>query len=145
MKEIFASLINQLRCLMKPDNTNAATSQSFALIDMDVLLWEDSPILFTGKNELGQQVIGSSVDEDNENRQEYFVYVLPTEQDAKDFLAGNITLLELWKRHPLCLVEKSFDATHYSYTSVQIKDIPEPYWPTDQSFVPDYSRIPCEE
>ena len=109
--------------------------------DYVTLIWENCPILYVGKNASGDWIIGSSTDEDDNERMEYFVHALVPDTTMKEFWAGRKSLLSVWQTTShLCVVKKSYDATKFSYYNVECFEIPSEYHPLGDSYVPDYSQ-----
>lgn len=102
-----------------------------------VLLWEDSPVLFIGQNADKDWIIGTSTDEDYDDKKEYFIHVKVATDVKEAFCSRAKTLIEIWREHELCLVRKRFDSTEVIYWPVKLQEIPVEYHPTDKSFAPE--------
>jgi len=102
------------------------------------LIFDDEPILYVGKNRYGNYIIGSSVDEDRENRVEWFFHTVITFDDYQRFLRKEITYLDMLKdNNNIFIIEKSFDNSFVKVFPIDFFEIPEDYRPTSDSFFPD--------
>ncbi|QWR78418.1 hypothetical protein [Candidatus Magnetomonas plexicatena] len=103
----------------------------------EVLIYYDMPILFTGTNAYGNIIIGSSVDEDYENKIERVFHVIVDSVVYSDYLSQKTTYREiLEKAESFFVIDRVFDESEEKVYSVDINEIPEEYLPTDESFCP---------
>jgi hypothetical protein len=119
-----------------------------ALIDGEpkVLLFDGVPILFTGKNEYQQDVIGTSIrDHDDLNLERYF-HIVVTPKDFRLFHAGLVNYLELLRRaEPIFVVEKSISSEKTRVGVTKFSEIPNEVLPTEYSFFPKELHEPTIE
>lgn len=103
-----------------------------------VLLYDEEPILYVGKNKYGGYVLGSSIDENFRKNIEWHFHTLITPETYRDFINKKITYLEILKNsNDLFVLEKSFDNSQVEIYPINLNEIPEDYLPTPDSFCPD--------
>jgi len=103
-----------------------------------VLLYDEEPILYVGKNKYGSYVLGSSIDENFQENTEWHFHTLITFEAYRDFINKKITYLEILKEsNDVFILEKSFDNSQIDIYQIKLSEIPEDYLPTLDSFCPE--------
>jgi len=93
--------------------------------DFQVLLDNEEPILYIGKNEVETYIIGVSIDEDFTKRIEWHFHILVTHKLLKDFIKKQVTLNDVMKNGTsIFILEKTFDNSTMQYYPIEYKDIP---------------------
>ncbi|MFC1534400.1 hypothetical protein ACFL7M_13650 [Thermodesulfobacteriota bacterium] len=104
------------------------------------LLYDDEPVLYSGKNKYGSYILGSSIDEDYDNNLEWFFHVLIDFDAYVQFLKQKISYFEILKNsNDIYIIEKALNPNTSSVNIYMIKfsEIDEDYLPTEDSFCPD--------
>jgi hypothetical protein len=106
--------------------------------DYKVLLYDEEPILYIGKNKYGGYVLGSSIDENFQENTEWHFHSLITSETYREFINKKITYLEILKdSNDVFILEKSFDNSQIDIYQIKLSEIPEDYLPTPDSFCPE--------
>lgn len=117
-------------------------SSLFEIINKyEVLLYDDEPILFTGRNNLNNIILGSSVDEDYSSKIEQFFYTIISEDIFLKFINKELSYLDILKTNNIFLIVKSFDGVLFDVYPLNIEDIPKNYLPLEDSFYPNNSDL----
>lgn len=117
------------------------TVDPLALIadDERIVLFEDVPVLFTGRNSCGQPIIGSSIDEDGARGIEWYFHLIVTEAEFAAYIGGQVAYRQLLENSSqVFAVGKQADATQIY--RVNFADVPEAYKPLVNSFFPGLSN-----
>lgn len=103
-----------------------------------VLLYDEEPILYVGKNKYGSYVLGSSIDENFQENTEWHFHTLITSETYRDFINKKTTYLEILKNsNVIFIIEKSFDNSQIDIYQIKLSEIPEDYLPTSDSLCPE--------
>lgn len=112
------------------------TDEMEIVSEYDVLLFDQQPILFVGKNKDGRRIIGSSVDEDYSKSLERYFHIIVSDSDYDDFRAQKNTYRDLLaKSEPIYVID--YYKKRIEIYLIKFADIPEGYIPTEQSFCPE--------
>ncbi len=129
-------------------NHSQFIDQYLPLLDGEpkVLLFDEVPILFTGKNKYGSFVIGKSVAEDYDKGIERYLHLVVTEDDYRNFNSGDVNYLELLKSAPqIFVVDKSVRTGKSKVGVIPFGKIPTQFLPTEHSFYPKALHEPSIE
>ena len=97
----------------------------FIVSDHKVLHYDESPILFTGRNDFGNWVIGSSVEIDPVTKVERLFYSIINDRMHEDFLSGKISYLQLLEKSaPVFVVDELPDKKIEKYYTLEFWEIP---------------------
>ena len=103
-----------------------------------VLLFDVVPILYTGKNKYGNYIIGSSVDEDDDEGFERYFHIIVSRSDFRAYHEQKVSYLDLLKASPTIYVIDKFIRTGNQQIGIlRFSDIPIEYVPTSQTYFPD--------
>lgn len=123
---------------IKPNLSNKKPINIMAITDKyQVFHQDDYPILYTGLNYLGDRIIGSFVEEVEENRIKYFQSII-CEKQYDLFLRKQITYLDLLKSgfSILSVVEKDIEGIILSTKYISFSEIEPSELPSENSFCP---------
>ena len=100
-----------------------------------VLHFDDYPILYKGENESGRQVIGSFMEEENDNLIKYIEGVVDYNTYAM-FMDNTINYLEVLESAiELFIIERDIENIELSRKQIDFKDIPQDCLPNTNSFI----------
>jgi hypothetical protein len=118
--------------------TQPLTNVDGALIayDYEDLLYDDGPVLFVGRNSLGDPVVGSLIDY-GKGFVAYFHSVVP-ESVFADFRQRVISYPELMRLASSLYVLRWGAGVEPTVYPVHFVDIPKSYKPDEQAFYPRY-------
>lgn len=118
------------KCLLKNDLVEIVDNYK-------VLHFDDFPILFIGTNKFGNKIIGSHLEEDDDNLRIYTLHTILTDKEYYHFLNGKISYLEILKESTsISLVEKDFNFKILKAFDFDFNSIPTDYLPLESSFCP---------
>lgn len=101
------------------------------------LLFDDMPILFVGRNDVGEHVIGSSVDENHKIGIERYFHIVVSEDDYEAYFGGKRSyraLLE--KARPIFVIDRYYRSGKWKIYHYVLGEVPEEYRPSEHSYVP---------
>lgn len=105
-----------------------------------ILSDEDMDVLFIGTNASGDNVIGSSVDEDYEKHFERFFHIIVTDQDMADWLRRKKTYRSLLENaRPIYIVDRYHEPAAHKIYHYSLAEIPKDYIPLEDTFCPDWA------
>jgi len=108
--------------------------------NIDILHFDEEPILFSGTNCFGNLILASSVDEDDILKTQQFFHVIIDIKTYYEFLNFKISYFEILKKNNIIfIVNKSFDNTSVITSIVNFDEIPPDYLPLENSFCPKIS------
>jgi len=130
---------------MKPIDTSKLTKTSLELATISssfkVLHFDDFPILFLGVNKFGNKILGSHLEEDDENKTIFTIHSILSNKDYYDFINKKKSYRTLLKESlTKFLVEKSFGGKALAAYALEFDNIPEEYQPLENSYCPDYKK-----
>lgn len=103
--------------------------------DYQFLHFDEEPILFSGLNLNGDVIIGSSVDEDSEEKIQQYIHCLISAKQYNDFLKKKISYLDIIKNAQfLFLINISFGARFSETYLIKYSDIPKDHLPAEDSY-----------
>lgn len=129
---------NNLYCRIKRRFSNKKPINMMAITDKyQVFHQDDYPILYTGVNYLDDRIIGSFVEELEENRIKYFQSII-CEKQYDLFLKKEITYLDLLKSgfSIVSAVEKDIEGVILSTKYISFSEIEPSELPSKNSFCP---------
>lgn len=104
----------------------------------NVILFEDGPVLYFGKNHLGNYIIGTSIDDDSDEKLQWFFHVVVDNETFFEFVSQKISYREIMeKSKDLYVLERSFDSSVQNYFQIDFSSIPDEYKPFPSSFCPE--------
>lgn len=107
------------------------------------ILFEEVPILFTGTNDFGGFIVGSSIDEDYDQGIEWYFHVVVTKEKFLDYTGGNVAYRQLLETSPYVYVlEKYVNTSEEIYYQINFETVPDEYKPLPNSFFPSYKAQP---
>lgn len=123
-------------------NKNKKSNTRLPIIDSSsykILHFDEMPILFIGKNKFGNQIIGSSVEEDYKLGIERYFHIIVTGEDFDQFTKRKISYCSLLKNAgSIFVVDKHVnDIDKFDIYTIGFEDIPTEYMPVDDSFCPE--------
>lgn len=105
------------------------------------ILFEEVPILFTGTNDFGGFIVGSSIDEDYDQGIEWYFHVVVTKEKFLDYTGGNVAYRQLLETSPYVYVlEKYVNTSEEIYYQINFETVPDEYKPLPNSFFPSATR-----
>ncbi len=107
-------------------------------IPEDVVLdYYDGPILYYGRTKGGKLFIAVLINDDRENKCQYFLYAEIKQSDLDRFLNGSITFRYLLRIAIRLYLHKSSygKKNKIEIYKISFKDIPEDYLPTRDSYM----------
>ena len=127
------------KIIISPEKlTEAKPSKVRIISDYKELHFDDVPILYTGKNEENEIIIGSYLDEDDDNKVIYELHTILTKEILDNFMSKKITYLDILKSSDsIHLVEKRFsDSEIQKIYKISFDSINSGYLPTKDSYCP---------
>lgn len=121
-------------------NSNRLTNSELAVItdNYTVLHFDEYPILFTGTNKYGNNIIGSFCDEDDENDSLIYFNIIVSNKDFSDFYKKKISYRNLiLKTNEIFIVEKNYSNKLLKSYFVPITELPSDYIPLENSYIPN--------
>lgn len=108
-----------------------------------VVLFDEVPILFTGTNDYGGHIVGSSIDEDYEQEKEWYFHIVVTKEEFLNYTQGRVTYRDLLEQSDnIYVIEKDTAIGKQIVYELGLSDIPEDYRPLDSSYYPSYKATP---
>jgi hypothetical protein len=106
--------------------------------DYKELHFDDVPILYAGKNEDNEIILGSHLEEDDENEIIYTLHTILTKETLNDFVSRKITYLKILESSDsIHLVEKRFsDSEIQKAYKISFDSINPDYLPLKDSYCP---------
>mgnify|MGYP003645245703 CR=1 FL=1 len=102
-----------------------------------VLHFDEFPILYIGTNKFGNKIIGSHLEEDDDNQQIFTLHTILTNNEYYEFINGKKSYLNILKEsNSICVVIKSFNFKIKNAYDVSFSDLPIEYLPLESSFCP---------
>lgn len=102
-----------------------------------VILFHEVPILFTGTNEFGNHIIGSSVDEDYEKGFERYYHIIVTINDFSSYIHRKATYRSLLeKARPIYVIDKYVESGLTKIYEYTIGEIPKRWLPAVDTYCP---------
>jgi hypothetical protein len=106
-----------------------------------VLHYDDFPILFLGVNKFGNKILGSHLDDDDDEKKIWTIHTLLTNKEYYDFINKKKTYRELLTvSTTMFLVEKSYRNQILNSYTLTFDGIPIEYRPLENSYCPSYRR-----
>ena len=139
------SSICQIRISVFRVNRSKFLSKRSALIEGEpnVVLFDGLPILFTGKNKLGNYIIGTSVRDDRKPSIERYFHVVTSPSEYRRFHAGFVSYLDLLREaDPIYVVDRVGKSRKEQVGTIEFSDIPPQYLPTEHSYLPTHLHKP---
>ena len=118
---------------------NKITRASAPIIEDNflVLHYDEEPILFTGTNYLGNKVVGSFVEDDDERQITRYFHLIVDSRNYYEFINQKISYLDLLKKiDEIYVLDKSFNGVISATYLLCFKEIPADYLPAADSFCP---------
>ncbi|MBN9297180.1 MAG: hypothetical protein J0I41_09215 [Filimonas sp.] len=130
---------------MKPIDTSKLAKASFELITISssfkVLHFDDFPILYLGVNKFGNKILGSHLEEDDDNKTILTIHSILSNNDYYDFINKKKSYRSiLQETSAKFLVEKNFGGKVLGAYNLQFDNIPEEYQPLENSYCPNYKK-----
>lgn len=108
-----------------------------------VVLFDEVPILFTGTNDYGGYIVGSSIDEDYDAGKEWYFHSVVTRDEFLNYVRGKVTYRELLAQSEcIYVLEKRAGNERPAVYEIEFAEIPESYRPLDSSYYPSYKAEP---
>lgn len=99
------------------------------------LLKDDIDIVFHGNNEHFDTIIGSIMEDDDENKVTKHVHSIVTLTVLSDFTSGKISYLDVLKKaSSIYLVETKYSGEQ-TVTESKFEDFPKDYLPSEDSYL----------
>jgi hypothetical protein len=106
-----------------------------------VLHFDDFPILFLGVNKFGNKILGSHLEEDDDEKAIWTIHSILSNKEYYDFVNKKKSYKEILKETTTkYLVKKGFNGKTLNAYSLEFENIPEEYQPLDNSFCPNYKK-----
>lgn len=130
---------------MKPIDTSKLTKASLELTtissSLKVLHFDDFPILFLGVNKFGNKILGSHLEEDDDNKTIFTIHSILSNKDFYNFINKKKSYKEILKETSTkFLVEKNFGGKALASYNLEFDNIPQEYQPLEHSFCPNYKK-----
>lgn len=106
-----------------------------------VLHFDEVSVLFYGANKYGNKIIGSHLEDDDEEKKSWFIHTIVTNQDFYKFLNQQRSYLDLLKdSKSIFLIEKTYKNVLTNGYSITFDNIPEDYRPLPDSYCPTWKK-----
>ncbi len=130
---------------MEPINTSTLISASVELIAINssfkVLHYDDFPILFLGVNKFGNKILGSHLEEDDDEKAIWTIHTILSNKEYYEFINKKKSYKEiLIETSTKFLVKKGFNGELLIAYALNFDDIPEEYQPLENSYCPNYKK-----
>jgi len=101
------------------------------------LHFDEVPVLFSGVNTYGNKIIGSHLEDDDDEKRSWFIHTIVTNQDFYSFLHRKKSYLDLLKdSNSIFLIEKTYSNNLVGGYSISFDHIPDDYRPLPNSYCP---------
>ncbi|MBS4035899.1 MAG: hypothetical protein KGZ85_15650 [Ignavibacterium sp.] len=105
------------------------------------IITDDEDILFIGKNEYNNKIIGSLLDISQEERLLSYLHSIPNDNLYFDFLNSKISYSEYLRTvENLYVIKQNFDRSITRVYNIQYEDIVSDYLPIENTFCPKYYK-----
>lgn len=103
-----------------------------------ILHFDEDPILFTGTNQNGAKIIGSFVDDDDNEQVTRNFHVLVNSKQYYDFLKQRISYLDILKEcNEIFIIDKHYSGGPTTVYIILFSEIPSDYLPAADSLCPE--------
>lgn len=103
-----------------------------------VLHFDEFPILYIGTNKFNNKIIGSHLEEDDDNQSIYTLHTILTNKQYHQFVNRKISYLNLLQNsNSITIVKKDFSFKIQKSYDIKFSDIPDDYRPTQESYCPE--------
>ena len=105
-----------------------------------VLHLDEQPILFTGTNKYGNRILGSFVEEDDEQQLTRYFHVFVDTKTYKAFIDRNVTYKSILENSEgIFVIDQSYEGNSQIIYLCDLDAIPQDYLPLDNSYCPEYA------
>ncbi len=102
-----------------------------------ILHFDDFPILYIGTNRLGNKIIGSHLEEDDQTKTILTLHSILSNKEFHQFMNGKISYLDLLRNSKsISIVEKDYSFKVVKAYDIDFNSIPSDYLPLKNSFCP---------
>ncbi|MBN8653715.1 MAG: hypothetical protein J0L67_19960 [Cytophagales bacterium] len=102
-----------------------------------VLHFDDFPILYIGTNRLGNKVIGSHLEEDDDTKTILTLHTILSNKEFHQFMNGKVSYLDILRNSKsISIAEKDYSFKLVKAYDVEFNSIPSDYLPLENSFCP---------
>lgn len=118
------------------------TKMPFITSDYKVLIEDDEDILFTGKNNFGNRILGSIIEDDEENQILKYFHIIVENKTYLDFIKKNLTYREILNKScDIFIIEKNYQRLVKNIYLIDISDIPKEYLPLENTYLPEQEEL----
>ena len=104
------------------------------------LIGDDNPILYTGSNAYGNRILGSIIEEDDEEFVLRYFHLIISDQDYNDFIVRKKTLLKLLQdKRVTYIIDRFYNGKIKDINLISFEEIPSDYLPLENSYCPELS------
>lgn len=120
-----------------PNNDTIKTDIISIVDNYKVLHYDELPILYIGTNKFGNKIIGSLLEEDDDNKYFYKLHTILSNKEYFDFVSKKISYLDLLRNSKsICLVIETYSFEVVKAYDYEFNKIPKDYLPLENSFCP---------
>lgn len=102
--------------------------------DYTILIYNDSPILYSGLNYYNDLILGCLLDEDDENQIIYSYRTIISNDDYNEFINGNMSYYEIIKNNKNYIFLEDYNSKFINGYEFDFIFLPENYHPSIDSF-----------
>lgn len=114
---------------------NTYKDQALITQELEILVEEDFPYFFIGKNKFGKFVVASLADYDESNGEKLLLYAIATEEILLNHFKGNISYLSLLRKaQAIYEVRESIKTGESVVKPITFSQIPDDILPQNTSF-----------
>lgn len=119
-------------------NNDTIKTDIISIVDnYKVLHYDEFPILYIGNNKFGNKIIGSLLEEDDDNQCFYKLHTILSNKEYFDFISKKVSYLDLLKNSKsICLVIETYSFKIKKAYDYKFNEIPQDYLPMENSFCP---------
>lgn len=104
------------------------------------LLSDENPILYTGTNKYGNRILGTIVEDDDENEILRYFHIIIDNKSYYDFINRSQTLLSIMKgQNIVYVIDKKYNNEIADHNIISYNEIPSDYLPLENSYCPTFA------
>ncbi len=126
---------------MTPSAYDPRVMSKLLLIESNYLelLTDDDPMLYTGTSSFGNRVIGSIVEDNDEDQFLRYFHVLASDKLYAEFITGRTSLYKVFEETEIVyLIDFNYDRTLKGIIPLRFNEIPNQWMPLENSYCPDF-------
>ena len=125
------------------DTKTIITDYPIITENFQVLHFDEVPILYCGNNRFGNRIIGSLVEDDDENSASRHFRIIVDAKTFYSFITQQVSYLDVLKdTNEIYVLDNSFEGRPINIYHLNINDIPTEYLPLPEAYCPEIIHRP---